>query len=316
MAMKPKSNGNANGGKKFDNEDRNFPTPKAGARKARISLIVDLGTQKRPDFENKQTGETKPQASVPQVAIFADLVSDVVDYGGKIGKQQYRLMINKSFQGEVQGITFKSVAPRDNDGNLLEGKPWGFHPANMLTKLCKAVDMEYIAVENREDPRSLDIELLLNAPFLANVEVKETPDKNGKKDAKGELIVYKNVNFKGPSPVPMIEDEDSGEEKPMPVAKLTQTARCISFDNATKEDIQYIRGNLIAMIKLAEDYAGSNMQKAIEAYEAENGSTGESKPAEKQKQEEKPVEKAQPKETKKSTKAVPVEEQEDDDIPF
>lgn len=309
MAMKPKSSGNSNGGKQFE-DTRNYPTPKAGNRKARISLIVDLGTQKREDFEDKVTGEKKPQKPVQQVVVFADLVNDVVDYGGTIGKKQYRLMLNKSFQGVVQGVNFTTVPPRDADGNLIEGKKWGFHPANLLTKLAKAVGKDEIIVD--DGPNGLDIEMLLDQPFLCNVEVKETEGK--KKDADGNPIVYKNVNFKAASPVPTDEDED-GNEIPGKVAKLTEPARIISFDSATKEDIQFIRSNLIAMIKNATDYAGSQMQKAIEAYEAENGGAQESNSSKQEtKKEEAP---AKVKESNKSTKAKPVPVDDDDsDVPF
>jgi hypothetical protein len=98
--------------------------------------------------------------------------------------------------------------------------------------------------------------------------VKKTEDKNGKKDSKGNVIVYTNVNFKAASKVPTIED-DNGNDVKLKVAPLVQPARCIQFDNATKEDVQFIRANLRKQIKLAANYAGSAMQKAIEAYEAE-----------------------------------------------
>jgi hypothetical protein len=195
----------------------------------------------------------------------------------------------------------------------MDGKKWGFHPVNLLTKLAKAVELEEICTEGNEN--SLDIELLLDQPFLANVEVKITDDKNGKKDADGNVIQYKNVNFKAASPVPTDEDED-GNEIPGKVAKLRQPAMSITFENAEKDDIQYIRGNLIAMIKTAIDYRGSNMQKAIEAYEAENGSKQEAK------QEEKPAAKAESKPattTKKPSapkKPAPQDDVEDDDVPF
>ena len=67
--------------------------------------------------------------------------------------------------------------------------------------------------------------------------------------------------------MPNVEDE-AGNEAPLKVKALNATPLCITFDNATAEQIQYIRGNLIAKIKTANNYAGSKMQKAIEAYEA------------------------------------------------
>ena len=75
---------------------------KAVVQAARISLIVDIGTQERPDFEEKDKQgnviEVKPQKPAQQVVVFADLVDQVVDYGGDIGEKQYRLMLNKELQ--------------------------------------------------------------------------------------------------------------------------------------------------------------------------------------------------------------------------
>lgn len=100
MAFKP-ANANKTGGTGKRDFDSNFnmPEPKAGSRPARISLIVDLGIQERPDFEDSKTKETRPQSPCQQLAIFADLPNDVVDYGGNIGKQPYRLCLNKTFAG-------------------------------------------------------------------------------------------------------------------------------------------------------------------------------------------------------------------------
>lgn len=260
--FKPKNTGNAGGNSDRDFEPRNLPTPKAGNRKARVSLIIDLGTQNRDDFEDEQTGEKKPQKPCQQVAIFVDLVNDVVDYGGKIGKQQYRLPVNKTFQGVIQGINFTTSAPKDAKGNTLQGKPWGIHPRNAITALAKATNNEEILTEGKH-PEALDISLLLNEPLMVNVEVKKTPHKEGKKDKDGNPIVYTNVNFKGAAPVPLDDDDN-----PMAVADLSQPARCITFDDAKEEDIQFIRPSIIKIIKKANDYEGSAMQAAIEAYEA------------------------------------------------
>lgn len=179
MAFKPKNTGGQRSDGDF--EPRNLPTPRAGLRKARLSLIIDLGTQNREDFE-EDDGTKKPQKPCQQVVAFADLVNDVVDYGGKIGKQQYRMLLNKSFQGVPVGINFTTVPPKDGDGNIVKGKPWSLHPANLLTKIAKAVDKEEVIYDVRGKAESLDISLLLDQPFMANVEVKKTPHKEGKKD--------------------------------------------------------------------------------------------------------------------------------------
>lgn len=306
MAFKP-ANATRTGGGEGNFEERNFPVPRAGSRKARVSLIIDLGTQNREDFEDPNTKELKPQKPCQQVAVFADLVADVVDYGGPIGKAQYRLLLNKSFQGKVQGINFTATPPKDAKGNTIQGKPWGLHPANLLTKLAKAVGKPEVV-------ETMDIEELLNMPFMATVEVKITEDKNGKKDKDGNVIEYKNVNFKGAAEVP--EDDDGN---PIAVADLKQPARCITFDNAKVEDIQYIRSNLISQIKLANNYAGSAMQKAIEAFEAQKAAAGNDEGTDEQEEEdEQPATKPATKSTTKPKapkKPVPVDDEEED-IPF
>lgn len=310
MAFKPANSGKSKSTGNNENS-ANFPVPKDGQRKARISLIVDLGIQKRDDFEDKVSGEMKPQKPAHQVAVFADLVSDVVDYGGKIGKAQYRLLLNKSFQGVVQGINFQPVPPRDADGNMIDGKAWGLHPANLLTKVAKAVDRLDVIVDEGEF--GMDISQLLDLPFMAQVEVKETEGK--KKDANGDPIIYKNVNYKGAAPVPMLEDDETGEEAPMPVAPLKQAARCITFDEATVEDIQFIRSNLLSMIKTADNYAGSNIQKAIEAFEAASGGSKEETKSEEKPVAAKPAAKTAAK-PKAASKPIPVDDDLDSDLPF
>ena len=324
MAFKPHNSGkgnNSNNGEFIDYSK--MPVPKSGSRKARLSLIVDLGIQQREDFEDKDTGETRPQKPCHQVAAFADLTADTVDYGGDIGKQHYRLLLNKSFAGKIQGINFTTTPPKDAKGNLIQGKPWGLHPANLLTKLAKAVGKEEIIYDDRNNDASLDISLLLNEPFMAMVEVKET--ESDKEDKDGNKIVYKNVNYKGCSPVPTDEDDD-GNEVQINVPELKVEPKCITFDNATKDDIKFIRAGLIKMIKLAENYSGSQMEKAIKEFEAEKGEDGggedngedagekaekPTKPATKPKAETKPKKPATPK------KPEPVEENDDgDDIPF
>lgn len=310
MAFKPAQTQRAQGG---DFEYRERPVPRAGSRKARVSLIIDLGTQEREPFEESD-GSLKEQKPCQQVAVFADLVADKVDYGGEIGVQQYRLGVNKEFRGEVQGINFTAVPQKDAAGNILKdanGKhlPYVLHPASPLSKIAKAAGREDII-------KSMDIEGLLNLPFMATVEVKVTEDKNGKLDKNGKIIVYKNVNFKGAAQVP--EDDDGN---PLPVPELSQPARCITFSTATKDDITFIRAGLRRKIKTALNYSGSAMQKAIEAWEEEHGV--ESQPEEKQ-AEDKPTKPATPPAKKTAQKTAPkaAEKPEtafddmDDDVPF
>lgn len=271
-----------------NNAPRNFPTPRAGSRPGRVSLIVDLGIQERePDDKGN---ERKP---CRQLALFVDLMKDIVDYGGEIGKQPYRLMINKSFKGDIQGINFLATPPKDAEGNIVQGGKWGLHPASPLTKLAKACGRPEVVHEMVADK-------LLDASVRCIVEVKETEDKNGKKDSEGNVIVYKNVNFKGFTE--LVENDDGDLET---VPTLTHQPRCVTFNNATVEDVKWLRKDIVAKIKKATNYEGSAIQKAIDAFE-QGGSDEEVSPAEV-----KPVVK---KEVQQKV-AAPVADLEDD-VPF
>lgn len=290
MAFKP-ANANKTNQSSGDYENRNYPVPKKGSRKARVSLIVDLGVQEREDFEDPDTGELKPQKPCQQVAVFADLVADTVDYGGSIGKQHYRLLLNNTFAGTLKGINFTATPPKDAKGNMIAGKPWGLHPANLLTKLAKAVQKPDVI-------ESMDISELLNMPFMAQVEVKEKD--SGKLDKDGEPIIYKNVNYKGAAEVPLDDDD-----VPLVVAELNCEPLCVTFADAKPEHIKFIRGNIIKQIKLANNYTGSAMQKAIEAFEAGNNAEAE------QSDEAAPAAKAPVKKPK-----APVVDEQIEDAPF
>lgn len=316
MAMKPDNASAPTGGKNFEPYVRVEP-PRAGLRKARVSLIVDLGKQNQDPLWEKD-GKTvpegtegaveKPRNASKQVAVFVDLVADIRDYGGSIGKQPYRLPLNDEFAGKIKGINFAASPPMDAQGKRLEGKPWGFHPQNKLTKLANACSREDIITE-------MDLEEFLGLPLMVDVEVKKTENKQGKKDKDGNVIVYTNVKAKSYAKVP--EDDDGN---PVAIADLNIPAKCIQFDNATKDDVKFLRYSVRQYIKQALNYAGSKMQAAIEAYEAElaedeGGDDGEEAPAQK----------AAPAQSKASASAgkakaaakakTPVEDM-DDDIPF
>jgi hypothetical protein len=314
MAFKPKNaNRTENSG---DFEPRNFPVPKSGARRARVSLIVDLGEQNRESIwkkgdtivtEDTEGAVEQKQKPCQQVAVFADLVNDLVDYGGDVGKAHYRLLLNNSFAGKLKGINFAASPPKDAKGKTIEGKKWGFHPQNLLTKLANAVGKPEVV-------ESMDIEELLGEQFIAEVEVKET--KSGKNDKDGVEIVYKNVNFKKASQVPaeVKEDDEGNEEEVVPTfAALKMEPKAITFTNATKDDIKFIRANIIKQIKLANDYAGSQMQKAIEAFEAEQGNKTQDDVADDDVAPSKPA--AKPAAKKAEKKLVPQEDM-DEDVPF
>lgn len=304
MAFKPR--GQREGSGSSDNVQRFYPVPKKGPRRARVSLIVDLGIQEREDFDIGKPTQ-KPQKPAPMVAIFADLVNDVVDYGGEIGSAQYRLLMNGTFKGVLKGIPFQPTPPKDGDGNTIKGKQWGLHDNSLITKLAKAVNKPEVQFD-------MDLEALLDEQFMADVDVNEVA--SGKDDADGNEIIYKNVNFKSSAKVaPVItEDEDGNEVESIPTfAKLKTPALCVTFENATVETVSVIRANIIKQIKLAQDYPGSNMQKAIEAMEAARNDGSEkpaSAPAEAKTAPAKPAKAAAAK------KPVVKEDGDDQDVPF
>lgn len=297
-------------------EPRIYPVPKAGARRARVSLIVDIGIQNREDSYKTPDGKLcnedtpgaigTPQKPSPQVIVFADLVNDNVDYGGDIGKAQYRLMLNGSFAGVIKGINHAKTPPMDAKGKKIEGGVWALHPQNLLTKLAKACGREDVI-------ESAAINRLLNHQFMAQVDVKETM--SGKFDKDGNEIVYKNVNFKGASQVAAVEtgeyDSNGNAIEEIPeFAPLKAKPLCITFANAKEENIQFIRPNIRKMIKLANNYAGSNMQKAMEAFEAKQAAANDDA-------EDAPAEKPEAKPAPLPTpKPAPNFADMDDDVPF
>ncbi|AGR89524.1 hypothetical protein X832_gp054 [Pseudomonas phage PAK_P5] len=257
MALRPKSTGNTGTPREFVN----LPEPTPGNHEARVSLIVYLGEQNREDFVD-ENGESKAQKPVDQVAVFADLVEEVVDYGGDIGEQQYRLMLNKSFRGEVSGITLQATPPRDGEGRIVEGGIWTYHPNSPLTKLAKA--MQPGAATAILDGTDLDIEPLLNQPFMCTVNVKKTPAKNDKKDKDGNPLVYTNVSFGGATQVP-------AKMMRAGVAELRQKPLLIDFDNVTIETARLLRRDVIRKIQQANNLAGTRMEAVLRELAKERG---------------------------------------------
>jgi hypothetical protein len=263
---------------------------KGGSRPARVSLIVDLGTQERePSTKDYNPNDPKqveaiakgswvdnvggkdilhtPRKPVQQVAVLADLLNDVVDYGGAIGKQPYRLLLNPSFKGDVKGVDLAGCYSYDESGKRLEDKPFTFHAQSLLTKLSKATQTLAV-IDGGAD--NMDVSLLAGKAFMAQVAV----------NTSGENTY---VNYKGCSEVPLIEDED-GNEAPLKVKPLSNEARIITFDTVTEDDVKWLRGDLVKKIKQALNYQGSKMQAVLEnaspnaAGSSTNASTEEAKP--------------------------------------
>jgi hypothetical protein len=154
---------------------------------------------------------------------------------------------------------------------------------------------------NPEVIETMDIEVLLDQPFMATVEVKKTESKDKKDDA-GNPVVFTNINFKGASEVPDLGDG------PINVKPLPTKAKCVTFDNATAEDLKTVRYSIIQKIKTATNYAGSAMQKAVEEFEA---SREQSEQQQEQPKQEEP--KAKP---KAKVAPKPAADFDDSDVPF
>ena len=325
MGFKPKRENNGNG----NGNDFLYPDPaEDGTQDARVSMIVDLGIQDRDNFEerydaNKQEhidaladrgaelvtptyGDLKgvecisiPQSPKQGVAVFVDLVEETVDYGGKIGHKHYRYMLNRSFKNDVSPITFAAVKP------ATEGGVWTFHGGSVLTKLAKATKKLEI-LEDGDD--NMNIELLLDQPFLIDIDVSHT--KKGEK-------TYTNVKHNAISKLKSKTDPDD-------VEALLTPAMLIAFDDASAEDVKFIRKDVRRKIMQAHDFVGSQMEAAfVEAGFCKAGNV-EDAPAEGElEQATKTEPKEAPKESVKETKEAPTEKEAepdmadfDDDVPF
>lgn len=223
---------------------------------ALVAQVEDM--LKKSDFEKVKIVEqgdkfiVNAQVRQPkdrqEIAVFADLVGNVVDYGNEIGKKPFRVMLNKSWKGEIRGLGLAVVPPQK------QGGVWTFAPNSMLTELAKVTRQNTITDGTVKNDLN-NIGLILGKSLMVDVVKTEDGDK-----------VY--VNVKGISSVP------SALAKMIDYSLVNPVG--ISFDDVSVESLKaaYIRGSIIKKIKQANNYQGSKMQKAIEAYEALN--SGES----------------------------------------
>lgn len=213
-----------------------------------------------------------------EIAVFADLVGNVINYGGEIGEKPYRALLNKTWKGEIRGLGLAVVPPQK------QGGVWTFAPNSMLTELAKVTRQNTITDGTVKNDLN-NIGLILGKSLMVDVVKTEDGDK-----------IY--VNVKGISSVPS------------QLAKLIDynlvTPVGISFTDATVELLVAagIRGSIIKKIKQANNYQGSNMQKAIEAYEALNNGSSSEEGAK------------QPETPKKQSEVTQTTDLDDDTIPF
>lgn len=211
-----------------------------------------------------------------EVAIFADLPDIIVDYGEAIGKKPYRILLNKAFKGEIEGLGLTQVPP------VKQGGVWTFPPASRLYELATATKQNVI-VDGSDKQKLNDIGLLLGKALMVDI-VQSSTDGGS---------VYVNVKGFGTVPSKMEAMIDFSLVKPTG----------ISFADVTPESLKAanVRGNVIKKIKTAQNYAGSKMQAAITALEAEFKASNSTN-----------VETTQP---APKQETVPAEKL-DDDIPF
>lgn len=218
------------------------------------ALVSQVETMlKKSDFEKVKITEqgdkfiVNAQVRQPkdrqEIAVFADLVGNIVDYGDEIGKKPFRVMLNKSWKGEIRGLGLTVVPPQS-------GNVWTFSASSMLTELAKVTRQNTITDGSVKDDLN-NIGLILGKSLMVDIVKVEDGDK-----------VY--VNVKGISSVP------SALAKMIDYSLVNPVG--ISFDDVTVESLKAagIRGSIIKKIKQANNYQGSKMQKAIEEYEALN----------------------------------------------
>jgi len=223
--------------------DIKYPVPndgESGNLPARISLIVDLGVQPREDFYDKEKDEYIPRKPAHQVLIYADLTTELVDYGGHIGMAHYRLPLFHTFKGEMSGINFMAV-PSDKPGGLPT-----FPTNSILTKLAKCSGTKTI-LEDKEN--LLDIEMLLGKPLMVEIEVTD-----GKTRDDGSVPKY--TKFKGVSSIP------KGMNAP---PELLTPALLVGVNNIDEESFPFIRykTTVINKLMLCEDFYGSKLESML-----------------------------------------------------
>lgn len=204
-----------------------------------------------------------------EVAYIADCVDHYVEYVEGEEEKQYRVYFNNRdfMTGKLSGFALTVVPPKKKGGD------WTYSPVSMHSKLAKATHTDLVKADN-------DISEMLNKPFGIQVT----------KNDKG----YPKFT---PSPIQKKYLKD--------IAELDCKPECITFEDATLEQLQELKPNrlLVDKIKSALDYEGSEMEKALEAYESLKKKKDEDE------EEESPPKKRKP----KTTKVVKEEVEEESD---
>jgi hypothetical protein len=261
--FKPKSNYTG------EKSDKKYPVPELdGLQFARVSMIVDLGTQPREPFsevydannaehkealatrgaylETAQWGNNKgkeciyiPQTPKAGIAVFVDLVENLVDYGSDIGKKPFRLMLNKNFKGEITPIPFYPVKP------VSDGGMWTFAGSSLLSKLATACDKPEVIGKGTED-QNMDVSLLLGQPLNIDIEI-VTNESNGKS--------FTNVRYKGMTRIRKTDEVPELSDKPL----------LITFDCTDTNVVKMIRKDVRAKMMESPDFPTSKIAQTFAA---------------------------------------------------
>jgi hypothetical protein len=234
-----------------------------------------------------------------EIIYAVDLVDTRVQYKEDDDKTlQFRVWLNQLdfMTREMKGFSTKFAPPKK------KGAAWTFAPASMHTKLAEATGNKGVIDPSHADFG--DLSLFLNKPVGVQTTQKESSS-NGKD--------YINLKTSTPTRLPK-KVLDLG------VTELDCTPEAIGFEDATVEQLKNVMPNkkVLDKIKSAVNYEGSQMQKAIEEYEASRNQ-GETKDKEEDDAKVEEAQEAKKPAKVKAQKAKPeevVEEEDGDDSPF
>lgn len=178
-----------------------------------------------------------------EIALMADCTEMVIDYGEDIGEKPYRTLLNKTWMGDVQGFQLKKVPPAKKGG------AWTIKGNTKLAEIVTACGHKDLLDVDLEEA---DFSLIVGEAFNLSIE------KSGENDQ------YVNIG----KAIPLKKKKGELEE----VDDLWDEPLIITFEDATADLLEqaHVRYDVIKKIKAAANYEGSQMQEAVEEYEARN----------------------------------------------
>lgn len=223
-----------------------------------------------------------------EVAYIADCVDTYVEYIEGEPEKQYRVTFNQRdfTTGKLKGYALSVVPPKG------KSKDWTYAPNSFHHKLAKATYVDLVDEDN-------DVSSMLDKPF-------------------GIQITKNKEGYPKFTPV-ALRKKDLDD-----VPELDCEPLCITFDEATLEQIQELKPNklLVEKIQSALDYKGSAMEEALEEYLKSFKSKKKAKDEDQDEEEESPKKsklkrkaKEEPEEKKSSKKKDKEEEQQEEEKP-